>query len=243
MGEVDADHGPTPIVLPPTHGKLSSRYAMEIDMHTGPNPYVLDTVEFAIEQVQSLMEHKGRPFDPSQGLIAFACADALDERVIADAYLKSRTRMVRDLFVDKPVTHYDNLHFYDISIDEGRWDFFNAIGEAHETDIFKALSRSGREGADTPQASLFIMKGIDFFGTEGKQTPREKQLLQLFRHRLPNFLTDTALVFINAGSLALKNTPGFTRIHTGDLAVEKESNLDIYLFQRPAALPGKVEKS
>jgi len=235
MGELKADHGPAPIVLPPTHGKLSSRYAMEIDMHVGPNPYVLDTVEFAIEQVQSLMEHKGTPFDPGQGLITFACADARDERVIADAYLKSRTRRVRDVVSYTEVKHYDNLHFYDITIDDNEWEFFNAIGEAHHIDIFKALARSGDADADTPQASLFIMKGIDFFGTEGNQTPREKQLLHLFRNRLPNFLTDTALVFVRAGSLALKNTRGFTRIHTGDRAVEQESHLDTYLFQRPAA--------
>lgn len=220
-------------VLPPTHGKLASTHAMEREMFMKPDLYVLDTVESSIAQVQSLMEQKGKQFDPSQGLISFACADAYDEGVIADAYLKGRPRTVRDFLEDKQVTHYDNLHLYDIHMDDDQGEAFNLVGNAHHINIFKALAQSGRADVETPQASLFIMKGIDFFGTEGNQTDSEKRQLRLFRNKLPNFLTDTALVFITADSLALKKAPGFTRIHIEDRAVEKESHLGIYLYQRP----------
>jgi len=45
-------------------------------------------------------------------------------------------------------------------------------------------------------------------------------------------LNDIALVFIDANSPALKNVPGFTQIHTGNPEAEKESGLDIFLYQR-----------
>jgi len=224
-------------IRPSTHGKLSSRYAMETALsfgpeRSGPDPYVLDTVESSIEQVTNMMEHKGKRFDPGYGLTTFACANAIDERCIAAAYLPYKTRWIRDVFDKKPVKHYENLHFYDIHMDEEVWEFFDTIGTPHEVDIFDALVQSGKTESDTPKASLFIMKGIEFFEKGNVYSDTSGEKLKIFQENLPNFLNDTALVFIDADSPALKNVPGFTQIHTGNPEVEKESNLDIYLYQR-----------
>lgn len=224
-------------IRPLTHGKLSSRFAMETALslgpdRSGPDPYVLDTVESSIKQVTSMMEHKGKRFDPGRGLITFACANAIDERCIADAYLPRKTRWVWDGLGKAPAIHYENLHFYDINMDERTWDFFDTIGTPHEIDIFKALAQSGRPDIDTPRASLFIMKGINFFEKGNVYSDNTGKKLKIFQKNLPNFLNDTALVFIDANSPTLKNVPDFTQIHTEDLEVEKESRLDIFLYQR-----------
>ena len=192
-------------IRPSTHGKLSSRYGMETALsfgpeRSGPDPYVLDTVESAIGQVTGMLERKGKRFDPGYGLITFACANAIDERCIAAAYLPHKTRWVRDGLGKIPATHYENLHFYDININEGTWDFFEAIGTPHEIDIFKALAQSDRPDIDTPRASLFIMKGIEFFEKGNVYSDSSGEKLKIFQENLPNFLNDTALVFIDADS-------------------------------------------
>lgn len=234
MSETTSEIGPTPRILPHVHGRLASKFAEVNAVFMKPDLYVLETIESSIEQIQQQMQQEGKSFDPRGGLIAFACADASDELAIAETYLERHPLVVRDFLETRQVNHYDNLHLYDIHIDDDQWESFEHVGTPHEINIFDALSQSTNPSIETPRASLFIMKHIDFFGSEGKQTKDQKQKLALFQKNLPNFLEDIALVFINAGSLGLKNVPGFTPIHTDDLAVEKESRLDIYLYQNPS---------
>lgn len=222
--------------LPDPSGTISRGIPFELSMNSSLNPYVLDTVEFSIEQVISLMEAKGKHFDPKEGLITFACAGAENERVIADNYLAHHTVNVRDGVGTIQRTHYENFHLYDRSMDNERYDYFNVIGAAHEVDIFKALRQSKDPSKDVPRASMFMMKGIEFFQREtGEQTEDMRKDMRLFQRNLPNFLTDVALVFVTADSPALKHVPGFTQIHIGDRAIEKESNMDVYLYERSVA--------
>lgn len=232
MNELQFETLPTPKILPKLHGKLARQFTEIHDIFMKPDLYILETIESSITKTQQMMAQEGKTFDPSQGLISFACADASDELVIAENYLNSHPVIIRDFLENKEATHYENLHLYDIQIDDDQWESFEHVGTPHEIDIFDALSQSTQPTVETPQANLFVMKHIDFFGTEEKQTKDQKQKLAIFQKNLPNFLMDTALVFINADSIGLKNVPGFTPLHTDDLAVEKQSKLGIYLYQR-----------
>ena len=221
--------------LPTPKGKLSSKYVMEskLGFGRGPNLFVLDTVENSIKQVKSLMTDNKKKFDPQLGLTTFACADAIDERCVAEYYLPHKIKMIRDGMDTIPATHYPDLHFYDLHMDYDEEEYFNTIGNAHETDIFDALTESGEINADTPKASLFFLKGIRFFESGNCYSDNTGKKIEIFQRNLPNFLNDVALVFITADDPALKNVPGFTQIHTDDIEVEKESRLDIYLYQKP----------